>query len=58
VAAAAGAAEEALKLAAVDCYPTQWRLFYGALEEWRAALSAYSRAMGAPGVVERVWRMA
>lgn len=45
-----------LKLRAVACYPTQWRLFYPALDDWRAALERYGRALGAGGVVERSWR--
>ena len=44
------------KLAAVAAYPTQWRLFYRSLDEWRAALERYSSQMGQRGVVERVWR--
>jgi len=44
------------KLEAVAAYPTQWRLFYPALDDWRAALERYARAMGQPAVVERVWR--
>lgn len=44
------------KLDAVAAYPTQWRLFYPALDDWRAALERYARAMGRPAMVERVWR--
>jgi len=44
------------KLEAVAAYPTQWRLFYPTLDDWRAALERYARAMGQPAVVERVWR--
>ena len=44
------------KLAAVAAYPTQWRLFYRSLDEWRAALERYAAQMGQRGVVERVWR--
>ena len=44
------------KLDAVAAYPTQWRLFYPALDDWRAALERYARAMGQPAIVERVWR--
>jgi LmbE family N-acetylglucosaminyl deacetylase len=45
-----------LKLRAVACYPTQWRLFYRQLDQWRDALERYGRAVGADGVVERSWR--
>jgi len=45
-----------VKLDAVAAYPTQWRLFYRALDDWRAALERYARAMGQAGIVERVWR--
>jgi LmbE family N-acetylglucosaminyl deacetylase len=44
------------KLDAVAAYPTQWRLFYRDLDDWRRALARYARAMGRDGVVERVWR--
>ena len=44
------------KLDAVAAYPTQWRLFYPALDDWRVALERYARAMGQPAIVERVWR--
>lgn len=44
-----------LKLAAVACYPTQWRLFYRAIDDWRAALVRYGRAVAGEGVVERSW---
>lgn len=46
----------ARKLDAVAAYPTQWRLFYRALDDWRAALERYARAMGQTGIVERMWR--
>ena len=46
----------ARKLDAVAAYPTQWRLFYRALDDWRAALERYARAMGQAAIVERVWR--
>ncbi|HEY2749631.1 MAG TPA: PIG-L family deacetylase [Polyangia bacterium] len=45
-----------VKLEAVAAYPTQWRLFYRALDDWWQALVRYSRAMGQAGIVERVWR--
>jgi len=45
-----------VKLDGIAAYPTQWRLFYRALDDWRAALERYARAMGQPAVVERVWR--
>jgi hypothetical protein len=45
-----------VKLEAVAAYPTQWRLFYRALDDWRQELSRYARAMGQAGIVERVWR--
>jgi LmbE family N-acetylglucosaminyl deacetylase len=45
-----------LKLRAVACYPTQWRLFYRELAEWRLAIERYGRAMGQEGAVERSWR--
>ncbi|HEX8954249.1 MAG TPA: hypothetical protein VF945_20485 [Polyangia bacterium] len=45
-----------VKLDAIAAYPTQWRLFYRALDDWRVALERYARAMGQPAVVERVWR--
>jgi hypothetical protein len=44
------------KLDAVAAYPTQWRLFYRALDDWRTALERYARAMGQAAIVERVWR--
>ncbi len=44
------------KLDGVAAYPTQWRLFYRALDDWRLALERYARAMGQPAIVERVWR--
>ena len=44
------------KLDAVAAYPTQWRLFYRELDDWRRALERYARAMGRAAVVERVWR--
>lgn len=44
------------KMEAVACYPSQWRLFYRDLEQWRDAIRLYCRAMGADDVVERVWR--
>jgi hypothetical protein len=46
-----------LKLQAVACYPSQWRLFYPSLADWRAALEAYAAQMGRAGVVERAWRV-
>ena len=45
-----------VKLDAVAAYPTQWRLFYPALDDWRRALERYARAMGQPAPVERAWR--
>lgn len=45
-----------LKLRAVAAYPSQWRLFYRALDDWRRALERYGRAAGGDGVIERVWR--
>jgi hypothetical protein len=47
---------ERRKLDAVAAYPTQWRLFYRELGDWRQALERYARAMGREGVVERLWR--
>ena len=44
------------KLDAVAAYPTQWRLFYPALDDWRVALERYARAMAQGAIVERVWR--
>jgi LmbE family N-acetylglucosaminyl deacetylase len=44
------------KLKAVACYPTQWRLFYRELDEWRHAIDQYGRAIGYDGAVERSWR--
>jgi hypothetical protein len=46
----------AQKLRAVAFYDSQWRLFYRALDDWRAALERYGRALGAAGAVERCWR--
>jgi LmbE family N-acetylglucosaminyl deacetylase len=43
------------KLRAVACYPSQWKLFYRTLDDWRAALEAYARAMGQPAIAERSW---
>jgi hypothetical protein len=45
-----------LKLRAIACYDSQWRLFYRALDDWRVALGRYGRALGAAGAVERRWR--
>ncbi len=45
-----------VKLEAVAAYPTQWRLFYRALDDWGRELARYARAMGQAGIVERVWR--
>jgi LmbE family N-acetylglucosaminyl deacetylase len=45
-----------VKLRAIACYESQWRLFYRALDDWRTALARYGRALGAAGVVERRWR--
>jgi len=44
------------KLEAIAAYPSQWRLFYRALDDWRGELERYARAMGQAGMVERVWR--
>ena len=44
------------KLEAIAVYPTQWRLFYPALDDWRLALGRYARAMGQAAPVERAWR--
>lgn len=48
------------KLRAVAAYPSQWRLFYRALDDWRAALERYGRAVtgGRAGIVERSWQLA
>jgi LmbE family N-acetylglucosaminyl deacetylase len=54
VVAGDGLAEQ--KMRAVGMYGSQWRLFYRRLEDWRAALERYGRALGAAGVVERSWR--
>ena len=51
-----GAEVERVKLAALAAYPTQWRLFYPALDDWRRELVRYARAMGRTAMVERVWR--
>jgi LmbE family N-acetylglucosaminyl deacetylase len=45
-----------IKLEAIAAYPSQWRLFYRALDDWRRELLRYARAMGQAGIVERVWR--
>lgn len=44
------------KLSAVAAYPSQWKLFYPTLDDWRRALERYARAMGQAAIVERVWR--
>ncbi|HEX4462388.1 MAG TPA: PIG-L family deacetylase [Polyangia bacterium] len=48
------------KLRAIACYPSQWRLFYRALDDWRVALERYGRTMtdGRAGIVERSWQLA
>ncbi len=46
----------ARKLEAIAAYPSQWKLFYPSLDDWRRALERYARAMGQAGIVERVWR--
>lgn len=45
------------KMAAVACYPSQWRQFYRSLEDWRRALRRYAASLGHTDVVERAWRM-
>jgi hypothetical protein len=52
-AAGEGVAER--KLRAIGCYASQWPLFYRTLDDWRATLLRYGRAMGVEGVVERRW---
>ncbi|MCU1279949.1 MAG: LmbE family protein, partial [bacterium] len=51
-----GADLSRVKLDAVAAYPTQWRLFYRTLDDWRQALERYARAIGRDGIVERLWR--
>jgi LmbE family N-acetylglucosaminyl deacetylase len=45
-----------VKLRAIDCYRSQWPLFYRTLDGWRDALERYGRAIGKGGAVERSWR--
>jgi LmbE family N-acetylglucosaminyl deacetylase len=50
--------EHAVKLDAIACYASQWRLFFPRLDDWRDALAAYAAELGFPGndtLVERVW---
>jgi hypothetical protein len=54
--AADGGALIDVKLRAIDCYRSQWPLFYRALDGWRDALERYGRAIGRGGAVERSWR--
>jgi LmbE family N-acetylglucosaminyl deacetylase len=45
-----------VKLRAIACYPSQWKLFYAELDDWRDAMERYGHAAKRSGPVERVWR--
>jgi hypothetical protein len=53
-----GARVAAVKRAAIAAYGSQWPLYHPTLDAWQDALTAYARAMGRTGLVERSWRIA
>ena len=45
------------KVAAVHAYASQMDALFGGIEEARAAIIAYARAVGSGGHAERIWRV-